>query len=64
MTYSLNDDPVCPHCDHVMKNVLDLELFRDDESTETDCGECGKTFIVICHLQSPMYSTRKPKEKP
>lgn len=51
--------PVCPYCAYADVDAWELD-FDGDDSIETDCGACDKTYIVVRHV-SIEYSTRKPK---
>jgi hypothetical protein len=53
-----NRDPICPHCGHVFRDAWDLDL-DDEQSTDTECGECERTFRIICHVKVT-YTTKKP----
>lgn len=49
------DDPVCPHCGHVVTDAWELD-FNVIEQCEIECDECHKPFRVTRDC-SVSYST-------
>lgn len=56
-----DDDPICPHCDRVIVNFLDGEVYRDGETlTEQECPHCKNLFEVeVTVWVSFSYTTQK-----
>lgn len=63
LDYWRNDEPVCPHCDHVCV-VSENEwwkLYEDNGDHEVECPSCGKEFTVEVHC-SYKFSTEDQSE--
>lgn len=39
----------CPYCEEEI-SADDLELYGDDDATETECGSCGKSVMVTASI--------------
>jgi len=58
MDTKLEDKVICPYCGSVQEDVWDYDLKDDDDSTTTECGNCGEEFNVSMQL-NPKYTTTK-----
>jgi hypothetical protein len=57
--YWLNTRPICPHCDHEIRDVWDYEFpDRDGFQTDFDCPKCEKKVYLEINLELK-YSTSK-----
>lgn len=54
---------VCPWCGYEDADGWELFSGGEADSTETECGECGKPFFAEA-LMTIEYSTRKVEPKP
>jgi len=52
------DQAVCPHCGFVDQDSWELGNGEDGQFV-TDCGSCGKAFLVNRSIRIT-YSTEKP----
>ncbi len=52
----------CPHCGEPQGDLCDLELSDDYQTTETECGDCGKPFLVRLRVSWEYQSA--PKVQP
>lgn len=50
-----SSDLICPHCGHVYHDAWELM----DESGETECGECGRTYAWERHIMVRFSSKAK-----
>lgn len=53
-----NRHPRCPYCGYEWIDAWELELDRDEQESEIECGDCEKMFKVMIHLDVK-YSTFK-----
>lgn len=44
---------ICPYCKH--KDQFTGDALGDDESTEEECSECGKTFTIRASVSVDHY---------
>lgn len=51
------EEPVCPHCGQVVKDVWDLAM-KNDHCDGYQCEECEHTFDIYRHV-SVTYTTYK-----
>jgi hypothetical protein len=52
---NFTDAPICPWCGHI-RDAWELGL-EDGDTTEVDCGECGKQYRVTASVNIS-YSTQ------
>lgn len=50
---------VCPFCGYEDRDSWEVGKGQEGE-TETDCRDCGKTFLVVRHVSVDYSSRKKP----
>ena len=59
MKHLFKEHPMCPHCDHKIKNHWDHEGIADDnEEHELECPECEEKFFVETTI-TYVFTSRK-----
>lgn len=56
--YLLNDEAVCPYCDHEESDSWEIESNTSDEWVQVECGNCSKTFLMK-RVVTVEYTTEK-----
>jgi len=56
--YLMNDEAVCPYCDHEQSDSWEIATETRDEWIQTECGNCGNTFLLERVVQVS-YSTER-----
>lgn len=62
LKYFHNPEPVCPHCDAVLRDAWELNFYRDEE-TEVDCGTCEKPYTINRDITITYSTTPTTKDE-
>lgn len=56
--YLLNDEALCPYCDHEESDSWEIDPNTSDEWVQVECGNCSKTYLMK-RLVTVQYTTEK-----
>lgn len=56
--FLLNDEAVCPYCEHEESDSWEIEPNKTDEWIQVECGNCSKTYLME-RVVSTAYSTER-----
>lgn len=56
--YLLNDEAVCPYCDHEESDSWEISANVNDEWVQVECGNCSKTYLME-RVTSVAYTTER-----
>jgi DNA-directed RNA polymerase subunit RPC12/RpoP len=58
-TYELSTGPACPYCGHMERACDSDGLLFSEDTTEWDCGDCGKTYDVGVNISFSWSASRQ-----